>query len=88
MTREQQIQLTTLPDDLVLIDVRVADGGLIASWSTEEESRFDPGWPRAYAVGAPDDPAELSAQTVWQAELAGSLPRLDGLQLLQDPRSR
>ena len=84
VTREQALQLLDLPDDLEAV-VAGADaaGNLVVRWSTGDESRYHPGWLRAYSYGA-CELFSLPPPALWGAELQDSLPRFHGPTVLKD----
>lgn len=83
-TREQRLQLLEIPEDLraraAWID---AAGALCVAWSTGEESRFHPGWLRAWTFEASDADPALPPRIAWEAG-ATAAPRFDGPKALSD----
>lgn len=84
-TREQRLQLLEIPDDLRAVAALIdAAGALCVAWSTGEESRFHPGWLRAWTHGAEDADHALPPRTAWRAGAQGLPPRFDGPKALAD----
>lgn len=84
VTREQALQLVDIPDDLAAVSAGVdGAGNLTVCWSSGDESRFHPGWLRAYSHATPDL-FTLPDRVLWGAELADAIPRFDGMKALED----
>ncbi len=84
-SKEQQIQLLELPEDLAATEVSVSSAGeLQVSWSNGESSRFAPGWLRAYCHQAGSATFELPKRQHWSREDLGAVPRFDGPSVLKD----
>jgi len=84
-SKEQQIQLLELPEDLTATETSIsATGELQITWSTGESSSFDPGWLRAYCHRAAAAPFALPRRQYWNAQELGAVPRFDGPSVLTD----
>lgn len=85
-TREQAIMLTELPSDLRAAAAGPDPaGGAWVEWAPEGlVSRYDAGWLRAHAHGAPDRPSDLPPRKAWGHEISDRLPRFDGPATLAD----
>lgn len=84
ITREQAVQLIDLPEDLTALAAEPDEvGGLWVRWSTGGESRFHPGWLRAYASNAPEDLYALPNRILWDVGLQSNLPVFDGPTVLE-----
>lgn len=85
VSREQQLQLTEIPVDLVIVGVEVEpDGGVRVRWSAGPvaESLFHPGWLRAWApTMAPPNP--LPPQVIWDNSLDLGPLFFDGAEVLE-----
>lgn len=86
VTREQAIMLTELPADVCALTAGPDPaGGAWVEWAPEGlVSRYDAGWLRAHAHGAPDRPSDLPPQPTWGREISDRLPRFDGPATLAD----
>jgi gamma-butyrobetaine dioxygenase len=84
-SKEQQIQLLELPEDLAATKVSVsAAGELQVSWSNGESSSFAPDWLRAYCHQAASATFELPKRQHWSEKDLGAVPRFDGPSVLKD----
>ncbi|MFT5578146.1 MAG: gamma-butyrobetaine dioxygenase [Paraglaciecola psychrophila] len=84
-SKEQQLQLLELPEDLAATQVGVSSAGeLQVEWSTGDSSCFDPGWLRAYCHRAAAAPFALPTRQHWNAQSLGAVPRFDGPSVLTD----
>jgi len=76
-SREQQLLLTDIPDDLQAAEVApTGDGGLYVRWKPDgQESRYHPGWLRAHVPAAPANQHDaLPSRQTWTAATLGALP--------------
>ena len=82
-SKEQQIQLLELPEDLKVTEVGISDvGELLVNWSTGDCSRFNPGWLRAYCHKVGSTTFALPKRQYWSKEDLGAVPRFDGPSVL------
>ena len=84
LSREQQLQLTEIPNDLCIVGATIdADGGIRVQWSVGSlaESVFHPGWLRAWAAETPP-PSALPDRVRWDGSLELSTLTFDGEQVL------
>lgn len=84
VTREQALQLVDIPEELQVGSASPDEnGGLTVRWSTGEESRYHPGWLRAYTTGT-EDLFTLPGCHLWDGDFEETLPRFDGSLVLAD----
>jgi gamma-butyrobetaine dioxygenase len=84
-SKEQQIQLLELPEDLAAIEVTVSSAGeLQVNWSNGEYSSFDPGWLRAYCHRSAAATFALPKREHWSGDELDAVPRFDGPSVLTD----
>ncbi len=84
-SREQTLMLLDIPEDLTAVAAEIEpSGALKVAWSTGGESRYHPGWLRAYTHGAPEKLYDLPERRSWAAEPEGGVPRFDGPAALAD----
>lgn len=86
-TREQQFDISTVPDDLAVHTVGVdGSGALTVAWPDGHAGRYHPGWLRAHCYsGAPaesEPPGWPQPVTTWGANFA--IPTFDGRRVLDD----
>lgn len=85
VTREQALQLVDIPEDLAAADADVdGAGNLRVRWSTGEESRFNPGWLRAWSFEATGETFALPPRRIWGTAPDEAVPRFDGPAVLDD----
>lgn len=73
VTREQMFEIADVPDDLLLVQARIEDAGVLRlGWSDGHASVFHPGWLRAHAYDA-ESRAERARKQVhprlWRSEM-------------------
>ena len=84
-SKEQQIQLLALPEDLAATEVSISTTGeLQVKWSNGDDSNFDPGWLRAYCHRAAAATFALPKRQHWSADDLLAVPRFDGPSVLKD----
>ena len=84
-SKEQQIQLLELPEDLAATEVSVSIAGeLQVKWSNGESSSFAPGWLRAYCHQVAAETFALPKRQYWSGKDLGAVPRFDGPTVLTD----
>jgi gamma-butyrobetaine dioxygenase len=84
-SKEQQIQLLDLPEDLAATAVSVLSSGeLQVDWSSGDRSSFAPGWLRAYCQQAAAATFALPKRQFWSGESLAAVPRFDGPSVLTD----
>ncbi|MET1028286.1 MAG: TauD/TfdA family dioxygenase [Dongiaceae bacterium] len=85
-SREQQLLLTDMPDDLQAAEVApTADGGLYVRWTPDgQESRYHPGWLRAHVPSLAGQHSALPARQTWSAATLGALPRFAAAEIATD----
>jgi gamma-butyrobetaine dioxygenase len=84
-SKEQQLQLLALPEDLAATRVGVSSAGeLQVDWSSGDSSCFDPGWLRAYCHSAARAHFDLPPRQHWNRESLVAVPRFDGPSVLND----
>ena len=82
-SKEQQIQLLELPEDLAATEVSVSIAGeLQVKWSNGESSSFAPGWLRAYCHQVAAETFALPKRQYWSGKDLGAVPRFDGPSVL------
>lgn len=86
VTRERDVQIEDLPEDLGLVRAEMADGGAVAiTWAPDGHvSRYDIGWLRSTAEGRWHPAAVLPARVPWVTADTPEPPTFDGAQILSD----
>jgi len=79
------LQLLEIPEDLEAAAAAVAaDGALVVHWAGGGESRYHPGWLRAYSHGAADDHFRLPKRITWDERFQAQVPYFDGPAVLAE----